>query len=81
MDEFTYNSLEYSLVEHNPTHDSVMKSIEISKLKEIISLLTKKEVDLLKSIYYEGLSDRSYATKIGAKQTTISKKHRILLLN
>ncbi len=80
MDEFTYNSLNYSLVEHNPTHDYVMKSIEISKLKIIISLLTKKEVDLLKSIYYDGLSDRAYATKIGAKQTTISKNHRNLLL-
>ena len=73
MDEFNYNNLEYSLVENNPIHDCVMKSIEISKLKKIISLLTKKGIDLLKSIYYEGLSDRSYANKIGAKQTTISK--------
>ena len=80
QDEFYSNSIEHLLVPFDPTRDYVMMNIEIERLNNIILHLSTKERYLLNAIYFEGLSDRAYATKIGAKQTTISKNHRNLLI-
>ena len=75
LDDYERNSVEFSLVEKNPTSENAHKMIMVEKLYEAIGTLSKSEKELINAIYFEGLSQTEYAKVIKKSKQSISKKH------
>ena len=59
--------------------EAVVQKIMIEKLNESLVLLNQAERDLIKALFYDGFSEREWATTTGIPQKTINdRKQRIL---
>ena len=48
-------------------------------LREALAQLTKEEYELIQALYYENISEREYAAKLGLSQRGLNKRrHRAL---
>ena len=57
-----------------PVEEVVLLNIEIERLHESLSLLTVEESQLIKALFFDGLSEREYSAICGIAQTTISSR-------
>ena len=48
----------------------------LEQLHRCIQMLPKAERDLIQAIYFDGMSDREYANKIGKSQPAVSRRHK-----
>ena len=48
----------------------------LGQLHRCIGMLPKAERDLIHAIYFDGLSDREYAQKVGKSQPAVSSRHK-----
>lgn len=51
----------------------------LHQLHKCIDMLPRTERELIRAIYFEGLSDRKYAERIHKSQVGVSKKHKKIL--
>ena len=62
-----------------PVDEAVVQKIMIEKLNESLVLLNQAERDLIKALFYDGFSEREWASTTGIPQKTINdRKQRIL---
>ena len=58
--------------------DYVLEKIKKEQLYFCLSLLTNAERDLIYALYFENLTEREYAARIGVSQTSVNRrKHKI----
>ena len=58
--------------------DYVLEKIKKEQLHSCLSLLTNAERDLIYALYFENLTEREYAARIGVSQTSVNRrKHKI----
>ena len=48
----------------------------LDQLHRCIDMLPKAERNLIQAIYFEGMSDREYANKVGKSQPAVSSRHK-----
>lgn len=59
--------------------DLAIANLMKAKLRRSLALLPPKDQELIDAIFYEGLSEREYAKRIGVSQNTVNKrKHSII---
>ena len=60
----------YAPEEASP-EDTLMEQDELERLRYVLKMLTPKEYSLIHALYYENLSEREYAKKIGIASMTV----------
>lgn len=63
----------------DPTQDvgeQVERTLMMDKLRKCLPLLTAEEQELIHALFFQGLSEREWATKIGIPQRTINDHKR-----
>ena len=61
------------------TEDADIAHILSEKLHRCLEMLPDGERDLIQALYFDGLTEREYAIRIGVSQNTVNKRrHRIL---
>ena len=61
------------------TEDAAIAHILREKLHQGLEMLTKGERELIEAIYFDDLTEREYAERIGLSQNAVNKRrHRIL---
>lgn len=71
-DEFNGEEL---LIDHDEdVAEQVAKKMMIEKLNSVLPLLTDDELDLIKAIYFEEMTERDYAEKMGIYRNAVHKK-------
>jgi len=69
---------DYPSSEPSP-EESVIGQLEISALYECLDLLEADERALIDALFFDGLTEREYAAKIGVTQKAVNKrKHKVL---
>ena len=74
-------SIEETIADQNtePIEDQVIAKLMAAKLKRCINMLPLAERELIRAIYYDGMSERQVASKTGIHYMTLpSRKKRIL---
>lgn len=74
-------SIEETIADQNtePIEDQVIAKLMAAKLKRCINMLPSAERELIRAIYYDGMSERQVASKTGIHYMTLhSRKKRIL---
>lgn len=74
-------SVEETIADRNaePIEDQVIAKLMAVKLKRCINMLPSAERELIRAIYYEGMSERELAGKTGIHYMTLhSRKKKIL---
>ena len=56
--------------------DMALANELLERLHRCIQMLPKAERDLIQAIYFEGMSDREYASKVGKTQPAGSSRHK-----
>ena len=59
--------------------DHALATELMDQLHRCIDLLPKAERELVHAIYFDGMSDREYASKVGKSQPSVSSKHKKVL--
>ena len=72
--DFEFASLETSL------EDIVIGQLQIEELCSCLSLLNAHERELIESLFFEGVTEREYAQRIGIAQKNVNKKKQRILL-
>lgn len=62
--------------ETDSLEDMALAKELVSQLHRCIELLPKDERELIQAIYFNGMSDREYAQKVGKSQPTVSSRHQ-----
>ena len=62
-----------------PVEEVALLNIEIERLHESLSLLTAEERQLIKALFFDGLSEREYSAVCGISRTTISSRKKQIL--
>lgn len=74
-------SIEETIADQNtePIEDQVIAKLMAAKLKRCINMLPSAERELIRAIYYDGMSERQVASKTGIHYMTLhSRKKKIL---
>ena len=79
LDDYERNSVEFSLVEKNPTLENAHKMIMVERLYEAIGTLSKSERELINTIYFEGLTQKEYSELSNTPKSTIGSRHLAVL--
>ena len=56
--------------------DMALANELLQQLHRCIDMLPKAERDLIHAIYFDGMSDREYANKVGKSQPAVSSRHK-----
>ncbi|MDO4989613.1 MAG: sigma factor-like helix-turn-helix DNA-binding protein [Eubacteriales bacterium] len=59
--------------------DLAIANLMSAKLQRCVELLTPPDRALIEAIFYDGLSERQYASRIGVSQNTINKRKKVAL--
>lgn len=62
--------------ERGTLEDMALAKELLERLHRCIQMLPKAERDLIQAIYFEGMSDREYASKVGKTQPAVSSRHK-----
>ena len=74
--EYQKDSLEYAAIQLRKDDENYYKKELLTKLSIILSSLSSDEKALINALYFEGISQRKYAKRIGISQKNVHKKHR-----
>lgn len=61
------------------TEDAAIAHILSEKLHWCMEMLPKDEHDLIQALYFDGLTEREYASQIGVSQNAVNKRRRRIL--
>ena len=56
------------------TEEIALHNDELDRLKKSLSLLPPNDRALIKALFYDGLSEREYATRLGLSQKAVNKR-------
>jgi len=70
------------LIDHNvDVAEEVAERMMMEKLKQSIDLLSDADRELIKALYFEGISEREYAQRMGVYHNAIHKRKIRILEN
>ena len=61
------------------TEDAAIARILHEKLHRCLDMLPEGERDLIQALYFDGLTEREYAFRIGVSQNTVNKRRHVVL--
>ena len=74
--EYQKDSLEYAANQLREENENNCNQELLAKLSIIINSLPNDDKSLINALYFEGISQRKYAKRIGISQKNVHKKHR-----
>lgn len=61
-------------MEAEPVDDVLVRNFLIEQLRRSLGLLNEDEMELIQGLFYQGMSEREYAEKIGLSQKGVNKR-------
>lgn len=62
------------------TEDAAIAHILSEKLHRCLDMLPEGERDLIQALYFDGLTEREYASRIGVSQNAVNKRRHMILV-
>lgn len=64
---------------HDSVEETVLRKLAIDRVQEALTYLTEKERELISALFFQEMTEREYAQRIGVSQPAVHKqKNRIL---